>query len=638
MAVNLISPGIKITEADLVSSVPATGATVGGAVGDFRWGPIEDPVLVTNESELAAQFGTPNSNTIVDFLSAANFMSYSGAQYIVRAANSSVAKNATAEATTGSGTTGTGLLIKNDAVYQESYLDASGDVGPWAAKWAGALGNSIKVSTCPSSAAWQSTLTGTWTVAAGATLATASGGAANTELTVGDVIVLNGRSIKVASVTNANAIVLATAHLTGATAATSVVRKWEYSDSFDSAPGTSTSASLKGASGDELHVAIVDEGGLFTGTPGTLLEKYALLSKGSDARGNQGGTNYYKNVVNDSSKYIRWMDHDTLGTNWGSALVVAGAATTYTAVAKPANYSLAGGADSTPTDGDRINGFLLYSNKENINLSVIAMGAASATVINRVIADVAEVRKDVMVAFSPERADVISNAGDEAVDVNSFADTIARSTYAVMDCNWKYQYDKYNDTYVWVPVNADVAGCMARVDGEKAPWFSPAGYAQGRILNAVRLAWNPNQTERDILYKNAVNPVITQPGRGTILFGDKTFTTKTGSFSRINVRRLFIQLESSIGALAADLLFEQNDDATRAGFVNTVEPYLRSVQAQRGITQFAVVCNETNNPEDIVNANAFVADIYVRPIASINFIQLNFVSVAGAAAFAAIGG
>jgi phage tail sheath protein FI len=251
---------------------------------------------------------------------------------------------------------------------------------------------------------------------------------------------------------------------------------------------------------------------------------------------------------------------------------------------------------------------------------------------------IAEYRKDLMVTFSPEFDDVVNNAGGETDAVNTFANTITRSNYAIMDSGWKYQYNKYADNYVWVPLNADVAGCLARVDQERASWFSPAGYAQGRILNAVKLAWNPDQNARDALYKNAVNPVINQPGRGTILFGDKTFTTRPGSFSRINVRRLFITLEKSIGALAADLLFEQNDDATRAGFVNTVEPYLRSVVAQRGIAQFVVVCNETNNPEDIVNANSFVADIYVRPVSSINFIQLNFVSVAGAAQFAAIGG
>jgi phage tail sheath protein FI len=207
-----------------------------------------------------------------------------------------------------------------------------------------------------------------------------------------------------------------------------------------------------------------------------------------------------------------------------------------------------------------------------------------------------------------------------------------------MDANWKYQYDKYNDTYVYVPCNADSAGCMARTDAERAPWFSPAGYANGRILNVTKLAWNPNEVERDLLYKNAVNSIFTQPGRGVVLFGDKTFTTKTGSFSRINVRRLFIVIQKSIGNFAGDVLFEQNDEATRALFVNTVEPYLRSVQAQRGMTDFRIICDETNNPDDVVNANEFIADIFVRPISSINFIQLNFVSVRGAAAFAEIAG
>jgi phage tail sheath protein FI len=191
---------------------------------------------------------------------------------------------------------------------------------------------------------------------------------------------------------------------------------------------------------------------------------------------------------------------------------------------------------------------------------------------------------------------------------------------------------------VWVPCAADVAGCMARTDAERAPWFSPAGYANGRILNAVRLAWNPNQTERDLLYKHAINPIFTEPGRGVVLFGDKTFTTKPGSFSRINVRRLFIELQKNISALAGNLLFEQNDDATRSGFVNAVEPYLRSVQGQRGLTDFRVICDASNNPDAVVNANEFIADIYVRPVSSINFIQLNFVSVRGAAAFAEIAG
>lgn len=635
MAINLISPGVKITEQDQVASIPATGGTVGGTVGQFRWGPVEKATLVTSENELVNQFGTPNATNVVDFLTSANFLSYTSALYVVRVAGAN-ALNATAEATTGSGTAGTGLLVKNDDVYEDSYSDGSGNVGPWVAKYAGALGNSIKVSTCAQANAFQSTLTGTWSVTAGATSVTSSNGAADTEVTVGDILVLSGRSIRVKAVPDANTITLDAAHLTGATGATAT-RRWEFFDSFDLAPNTSNFALTTSGgvyTNDELHIAIVDEDGLITGTKGTLLEKFQGVSKANNAK-DQGASIYYKDVINTQSAYIRWMDHDSAGTNWGTAA----GTTVFSAVGAPLNYSLAGGADGDAlSDANKLTGYDLFENKANIAIDVIPMGVATASVINTVIADVAEKRKDCVVVFSPERADVVNNAGSEATDVNAFADTVTRSTYAFMDANWKYQYDKYNDTYVYVPCNADSAGCMARTDAERAPWFSPAGYANGRILNVTKLAWNPNEAERDLLYKNAVNPIFTQPGRGVVLFGDKTFTTKTGSFSRINVRRLFIVLQKSIGAFAGDILFEQNDEATRSLFLNTVEPYLRSVQAQRGMTDFRVICDETNNPDDVVNANEFIADIYVRPISSINFIQLNFVSVRGAAAFAEIAG
>ena len=633
MAINLISPGVKVTESDQVASVQATGTTIGGAVGQFRWGPVEAATLVTSETELVTKFAAPNATNVVDFLNAANFLSYTPALYVVRAATTG-ANNATAEATTGSGTTGTGLLIKNDDVYDNSYSDGSANVGPWVAKYPGALGNSLKVSTCPSSAVWESTLTGTFTVSASGTVVTGAGSSANTELTVGDVVVISGRSIKVAAVTNATSFTLASAHITGATGAT-VTRRWEYFDSFDAAPGTSTYASDRSGVNDEMHIAVVDEDGLITGVAGTVLEKFGSVSKGSDARKSDGGSNYYKDIINTTSTYVRWTDHDAAGTNWGTTVT----GKTFTAVTSPKNYSLAGGSDgSAATDAQRIDAFAKFKNKQNVPVTLIPMGASSATVINTVIADVAEARKDVVVTFSPEKADVVNNADGEVDDIKAFADTVTRSTYAVMDGNWKYQYDKYNDTYVWVPCAADVAGCMARTDAERAPWFSPAGYANGRILNAVRLAWNPNQTERDLLYKHAINPIFSEPGRGVVLFGDKTFTTKPGSFSRINVRRLFIELQKNISGLAGNLLFEQNDDATRAGFVNAVEPYLRSVQGQRGLTDFRVICDASNNPDAVVNANEFIADIYVRPISSINFIQLNFVSVRGAAAFAEIAG
>lgn len=627
MAISLISPGIKITETDLVSSSQAVSSTSGGFAGQFRWGPIDKAVQVTNETDLVQRFGKPNATNAVDFLSAANFLGYSGSLFVVRSANTAL--NATAEATTGSGTAGTGTSIKNDDVYINT---ASFNVGPWAARYSGALGNSLRVSVCPSANAYANTLTGTYSVTAGSTTVTGSGTAANTQLQVGDFIVLSGRSTKVTAIANATSLTIESAHLTGASGVTAT-RRWEFFGEFDSAPGTSTSGAAAGASGDEMHVVIQDDNGDITGTANTVIEKFGYLSKGSNAKADTGGSNYYKDVINDRSNYVWWTAHDNAGSNWGNTL----SSTTYTAVNTPKTYSLAGGSDGNAlTDGDRATSFVLLANKQEVPASIIVAGQASATVANRIIADVAETRKDVVVCISPLRANVVNNAGSEASAISAWADTVSRSTYAVADSGWKYQYDKYNDTYVYVPLNADTAGCMARNDLNREPWLSPAGFSNGRVQNLVRLAYNPTQADRDTLYKAAINPVITQVGRGTVLFGDKTFTLKNTSMNRVNVRRLFIELQKTIGQAADNVLFDQNDATTRSGFVSLVIPYLRSVQSRRGITAFRVVCDETNNPEDVVNSNEFVCDIFVQPIRSVNFIQLNFVSVRGTATFAEI--
>lgn len=629
MAISLISPGIKITEQDLVSSQATIATTTGAFSGQFRWGPIEKATPVQSEADLVAQFGKPDTTNAVDFLSAANYLGYSAPLYVVRVANTAL--NATSEATTGSGTAGTGQLIKNEDAYINT---ASFNIGPWMAKYAGALGNSLKVSTCPTSAAWQSNLTGTFTVSAGATAVVGTGSQANTQLAVGDLFVCEGRAIKVASVTNATHFTLASAHLTGASGATAV-RRWEYFNEFDGAPGTSLYASTRGGSGDEMHIVVVDQDGAITGSADTVLEKYALVSKASDARADNGGTNYYKDVINNTSVYVYWTDHDAAGTNWGNTA----SGTTFTSVTGPKNYSLAGGSDGASlTDGDRTTGYLKFANKAEVPSPIIVSGQANATVVNRIIGDVAEVRKDAVVCVSPLRANVVNNAGSEATSILSWADTVTRSTYAIADSGWKYQYDRYNDNYIYVPLNADVAGCIGRNDSVREPWLSPAGYTNGNIQNLVRLAFNPNQTERDSLYKAAVNPVLTQVGKGTVLFGDKTFTVKNTSLNRVNVRKLFIELQNTIGNAAENVLFDQNDAITRNNFVNLVVPYLRSVQARRGITAFRVVCDESNNPESVVNANEFVCDIFVQPIRSVNFVQLNFVSVRGTATFTEIAG
>ena len=627
MAISLISPGIKITESDLVSSSQAVSTTSGAFAGQFRWGPIDQAVQVTNENELVQRFGKPNATNIVDFLSASNFLGYTSSLFVVRSANTAL--NSTAEATTGSGTAGTGTSIKNDDVYINT---ASFNVGPWAGRYSGALGNALKVSVCPSSAAFSSALTGTFTVTAGSTTVTGSGTAANTQMQVGDFIVLSGRSTKVVSIANATSLTLESAHLTGASGVTGT-RRWEFFGEFDSAPGTSTVASGAGASGDELHVVVQDRTGDITGTANTVIEKFGYLSKASNAKADAGGSNYYKDVINDRSSYVWWAAHDNAGTNWGNTL----SGTTYTAVSTPKTYSLAGGSDGTAiTDGDRSTSYVLLANKSEVPTSIIIAGQAVATVANRIIADVAELRKDVIVCISPLRSNVVNNAGSEASGIATWADTVTRSTYAIADSGWKYQYDKYNDTYVYVPLNPDTAGCMARNDSVREPWLSPAGFSNGRIQNLVRLAYNPNQADRDTLYKTSVNPVITQIGQGTVLFGDKTFTLKNTSMNRVNVRRLFIELQKTIGQSADNVLFDQNDAQTRNGFVSLVVPYLRSVQSRRGITAFRVVCDESNNPEDVVNANEFVCDIFVQPIRSVNFIQLNFVSVRGTATFAEV--
>ena len=634
MAISLTSPGVKITEQDLVTSNPQPTTTTGAFAGQFTWGPIDEVTQVASETDLVKQFGKPNATNIVDFLSAANFLGYASPLFVVRSANTAL--NSTTETATGSGGTGTGQLVTNDDAYIET---ASFNIGPFIAKYAGELGNALRVSTCPNATAYSNTLTGTYSVTAGSTTVTGSGTAANTEMRVGDLIVLGSRTARVTALASNTSLTIDSAHLTGASAVTAT-RRWEFFNEFNAAPTTSQHAATVGASGDEMHVVVVDRTGIITGTANTVLEKYSNVSKAGNAKAENGGSNFYKTVINDQSDWVRWTDHDNAGTNWGDNVLGANATpTTYTSVSVPKNYNFNGGSDgSALSDGNRADAYLKYTNKAEVPSILIIAGQSNATVVNRIIGDVAEVRKDAIVCISPLRSNVVNNAGSEASGIGAWADTVTRSTYAVADSGWKYQYDKYNDTYVYVPLNADVAGVMARNDLNSAPWISPAGNGAGRIQNLVRLAYNPNQADRDTLYKTSVNPVLSQVGRGTVLFGDKTFVTRNTATNRINVRRLFMELQNTISVNADNVLFDQNDETTRANFVNLVVPYLRSVQARRGLAAFNVVCDASNNPEDVVNSNGFVCDIFVQPIRSVNFVQLNFVSVRGTATFNEIAG
>ena len=415
---------------------------------------------------------------------------------------------------------------------------------------------------------------------------------------------------------------------------------WDYAASFAGAPGTSDYADAKGATFDECHVIVVDGVGAFTGTVGTILEKFANLSIASDAKGSDGGSIYYKNVVNTQSKYAWWTKHPANSGEdlaWGAA-ASAGEYNTITAAGEHTD-TFTGGVDAAPADGDLEAGYSLFVDKELIDISLVITGGHSAAVCQHVIDEVSLSRLDCVTFVSPALADVKSNAGDEVTDViDHFKTTLNRfSSYAVADSGWKRQYDRYNDVYVNVPLNADIAGLCARTDDTNDPWFSPAGLNRGQIKNVVKLLWTPNQTERDELYKNGINPVANLPGNGVVLYGDKTLLAKPSAFDRINVRRLFIVLEKAVSTAAKFQLFEFNDVFTRAQFKSIVEPFLRNVRGRRGIFDFRVVCDETNNTGEVIDRNEFVADIYIKPARSINFIQLNFIATRTSITFEEIG-
>jgi phage tail sheath protein FI len=411
---------------------------------------------------------------------------------------------------------------------------------------------------------------------------------------------------------------------------------WAYKAQFDYAPSATAYGTAAGASVDEMHIIVIDEDGQFTGTAGTILEKFAGVSKASDAKDSVGQSNYYKTVINQRSQYIWWCDKPAaVGNNWGT--LAQGVTFTSDHIEAESTVSLTLGDNGTTAAGDLQSAFLLFANDELVDVNLIFVGDASATVGDYVIDNVAEIRKDCMVFVSPAAASVVNNTGGEAAAIVAEVSSYTRSSYAVMDSGYKYMYNRYYDQYVWVPCNGDVAGVCASTDNIADPWFSPAGFNRGAIKNAVKLSYSPNKSDRDTLYKAGVNPIVGFPGSGIVLFGDKTLLEKPSAFDRINVRRLFIVLEKAISRAAKFQLFEFNDAFTRAQFKNLVEPFLRDVQGRRGIYDFRVICDETNNTTQVVDGNQFVADIFIQPAKSINFIQLNFIATRTGIAFEEVG-
>ena len=473
---------------------------------------------------------------------------------------------------------GSGQLIKNDEDYDNSSLS----VGSWIAKHPGVLGNSIKV------------------------------------------------GLVTASVSNFSTI----QYLTSSDAT-----KYLYSSIFDSVPGTSQYASNLGktSAADEVHVVVIDEDGAISGEVGTVLESFGYLSQASDAKKSDGSSNYYKDVINQQSAYVYWAAHDSNLTDAGETV---SANTTFVTSTTALESSLSGGSDdNAPTTGEIALGFDLLedSETEDVNLLFAAPDANGEEAIAEDLISIASSRKDCMAFVSPPIEDTVGSS-TPAADVKAFADGLTSSSYASCDSTALYVYDKYNDVYRWIGAAGHQAGLCANTDNVADAWFSPAGVNRGQLLGVTKLAFNPKKADRDTLYKARVNPIVSLPGQGTILFGDKTLLSRPSSFDRINVRRLFITLEKAISTAAKAQLFEFNDEFTRAQFRNLVEPFLRDVKGRRGLTDFLVVCDNTNNTQAVIDGNKFVADIFVKPARSINFITLSFVATRSGVEFSEISG
>jgi hypothetical protein len=658
-----VSPGINVSEYDLTGGVPAVATSEAALAGVMRWGPVNQRVRVSSEPNLIARFGKPTNYNAKTWFVAASFLAYSDSLIVTRVSDG------TAGIAVFTGSTANSELntVLNSDDYDTKTFSAN--VG-YVAKYPGELGNSLRISQCDSAAAYNTSinlvanadiaLTSNLAVTVGATSALVSIGftgngvqatanaqaySVNGKLQAGDKILVGNSTIgtqylkiaTVGAVTGNSTISKFTLtlaepyRLRSNYSSNTVNRFWEFENLVDGAPATSDYVTNFGntAATDQVHVVVVDEGGKFSGVPGTVLEVYDSLSRATDAKKENGQTNYYKNVLNDTSKYV-WFATDRTGAAAATADAITSASTT-----TPLSVRFTGGTDGSNEDaialGDVLQGYDTF--KAGVDPAFILAGAGDSTTINYLVDNLSESRKDCLTFGSAPLSAVLNNVGQEADAVAEWAGTLRASSYLVADSGWKQMYDKYNDTFRWIPLNGDVAGLCARTDFTNDPWWSPAGAARGQIKNVVKLAWNPvTLQERNTIYKAYVNPVFNE-GEGTMLFGDRTRLGTSSAFSSINVRRLFIFVEKAIASDAKRMLFEFNDPFTQAQFRNRTIPFLRDVQGRRGVIAYKVVCDGTNNTSQIVDSGQFVGDIYIKPNRSINTIQLNFVAVGSGVEF-----
>ena len=686
-----ISPGVSVSEIDLTTIVPAVSTTTGVIVGVFPWGPINTSILVTSENELISNFTQPTNLNPKTFFTASSFLNYGSSLYVTRIANtttavtSNLAVSACANVGTLANVASVSVLNSDDYLLNHTTFDAN---TYYVAKYPGAIGNSLKISICDSVNAYSSNLnligvvstnniTGNFTINIGSNIGsfyfTSDGTVSNANtyantvasgITAGDLInvgnsTIGQQMIRVANVgvvsSNSSGAVftlgfatpyrlavnyVANTSVNGNSSIINLNRNWQYYNSFTGAPVQSHWVQQYGntAAMDSMHIVITDAKGGFTGVADAILETYPNLSRATDSSSDDGASIYYKNALNKNSKYI-WWANDRAGALSANSLLVSTSGNQ-----TPLSLQMQNGADGADENsvslGLLASGYSRYNSKDTSSISLVLQGApvGGTTIVNGytvnnfqlanwLVQNIAEIRKDCLVFISPDDAIVTSNPGNEAPALAAWYGALGDSTYQVVDSGFKYMYDRFNDVYRYIPLNGDIAGLCARTDATNNAWWSPAGFNRGQIANIVKLRYNPNKASRDLLYNTSINPVVTFPGQGTYLFGDKTGTAKPSAFDRINVRRLFIVLEKAITLSANYSLFEFNDAFTRAQFTNSITTYLRGIQGLRGITSFKVICDATNNTPDVIAANRFAGDIYIQPNRSINFIQLNFVAV-----------
>ena len=564
------SPAVVVKEIDLTGGVPNVQTSTGAIVGNFRWGPVGKRTRISNESELVDTFASPDTTNTIDYHNASYFLRYSQSLFVVREVDDN-AVNAFARtfqlgATADSSSTPK-ILNHENFIAQQSALDSDGFVA--IGRFPGALGNSISASICPDSAAF----------------------------------------------TN-----------------------WAFKSNFDGPPTTSAYDSARDAQGSEVHVAIIDTNGEFTGTKGTVLETYPYVSVASNSKNADGSTNYIKDVINTRSEYLYLIGFDSDYSNRSAGTdLTPGTSKTYLAgLSTPQTINLSfGGVNSGALGKDEVaEGFDLFEDKEQVEVDfLIAPGmnttSDQVTVVNDLVSTAQATRKDCVVVTSPARDDVVNvtNPATATTNITGTMTNFNKSSYLIVDGNYLKVYDKFNDQFIQIPAASSTAGLMAETDRNAAPWFSPAGARRGQYLGVTAIDYNPNKSQRDTLYKAGINPITNIAGQGITLFGDKTALGRPSAFDRINVRRLFLVLERAIARAAQNVLFEFNDEFTRAEFVNVIEPVLRDVKGRRGIPDFRVVADETVNTPAVVDRNEFIANIFIKPARSINYVTLNFVAV-----------